>query len=343
MGKAAQYAVDYHNPLNTGINKTRAKNRHRRACKAAAASAKARRKRAKGRKVPHARTRKDALVLAYKVIQVNLKTFRVIEAERRRERGVQPSERGTMTLWAEYQSCMRAYRAQGNFFGTTNAQRARALALRGRPRCERTIRRAHKELHAMGLLTRTHIRRSAFRKPGFQRPGRRDYLRVQVQSFVPLPSAAAASGLKPDDAAASRPLAVIDTATGQAGGRDSCPAAQPPGWLAPPGTAGGPSPPAKLAGERQAAEEPEGTSRRPALEQTPPERAGPTSAPDNLQVGSGVHENLVLAEDDVLGPPTAEDAEITRRLAAGESVREIMRSLRSNDRPEGLDTSAGSG
>lgn len=131
------------------------------------------------------RARQRELALNFPVRLVDRREFERRDDVRRAALGIGPSERGTETLWQEYLSCVKAYKAQGQGFLTTNGQRAAALRKRGRPRCERTVRRAHASLTEMGLLRRFHDRR------GGSRAGNRDRLRVElVPSFVPPPLAA---------------------------------------------------------------------------------------------------------------------------------------------------------
>jgi hypothetical protein len=224
MAREALYKRLPDTEANRIANKTRARNRQLRAKKAAKASANVRAARAKGRRRGHHRDRQEALFTAYRMQQVNLKTFRALDVKRRQDLGIGPSERGTLTLWAEYRSCMGNYRRKGQGFYTTNGQRARALEQDGRPRCNRTVQRAHQQLRAMGLLRRAHVKR------GGSRRGERDCLRVNMMSFVTPPSAAPAKGLRPFTAGASRPLAEKDSADSI--GRNDQPA--PPARAAPP-------------------------------------------------------------------------------------------------------------
>jgi hypothetical protein len=133
------------------------------------------------------RVKQRELALNFRVRLVARQEFERRDMQRRIDLGLNPSERGTETLWQEYMSCARAYKAKGQGFVTTNGQRAEALKKAGRPRCERTVRRAHRALAEMGLLRRYHDRR------GGAAAGNRDRLRVQFTPiFVPLPSAAKA-------------------------------------------------------------------------------------------------------------------------------------------------------
>lgn len=138
------------------------------------------------------------LALAYRVQQVNRADFERRWLEDRARKGIQPSARGLQTLWTEYLACMKAYRIKGQDFTTTNARRARALQLAGRPRCTRTVQRAHHTLADMGLLRRHHVKRLG------SRVGYRDCVRVcLLNPFVTLPSAAGAGELCSPTAPAS--------------------------------------------------------------------------------------------------------------------------------------------
>lgn len=156
--------------------------RRDRARKAGLASGRKRRQFAQPQK---RRVRQRELALKFPVKLIDRAEFDRRDFARRLAAGLNPNERGTETLWQEYLSCARAYKAQGQGFLTTNGQRSAALHKAGRPRCARTIRRAHAALTEMGLLRRFHDRR------GGARAGNRDRLRVQfAPSFVPPPSAA---------------------------------------------------------------------------------------------------------------------------------------------------------
>lgn len=206
-----------------GFQSPRARRRER-ARRGGLESGRRRRELARGRATPHRRDRGEALALAYRVQQINREAFAKRFAQLREREGVLVSERGLETLWLEYCSCMKAYRAQGQDFKSTNAQRARALDLRGRARCTRTIQRAHKQLAQMGLLRRYHVKR------GGSRAGQRDCLRICVTStYVTPPSAAPARALRALAAGASRSsteeIEPLDS------GRENREAAQPPGEL----------------------------------------------------------------------------------------------------------------
>jgi hypothetical protein len=143
------------------------------------------------------REQQRELALNFRVRIIDRAEFDRRDMTRRLAHGLQPNERGTETLWQEYLSCVRCFKAQGQGFLTTNGQRSEALRKAGRPRCERTVRRAHAALAEMGLLRRFHDRR------GGSRPGMKDRLRVQfAPSFVPPPSAAPATTASPSSAGA---------------------------------------------------------------------------------------------------------------------------------------------
>ena len=130
------------------------------------------------------RRRREHLQRAH-VRLVDREEFERRDYARRLAAGLEPNARGTETLWQLYRADARALQAKGQGFLTTNGQRARALEHAGRPRCARTVQRAHQALHQMGLLRTFHDRR------GLMRPGRRDRLRVQfAPSYVAPPSAA---------------------------------------------------------------------------------------------------------------------------------------------------------
>jgi hypothetical protein len=179
------------------------------------------------------RMRQRELALKFPVRIVDREEFERRDFERRLRAGLNPNERGTETLWQEYQSCVRAFRAQGQGFLTTNGQRAEALCKHGRPRCGRTVQRAHGALREMGLLRRFHDRR------GGSRVGNRDRLRIQfAPSFVTPPSAATTAPRRGLAVVAHRPD------TGGCAARKHGPA--PPGLSAPPdgGRHGTPAAPA---------------------------------------------------------------------------------------------------
>jgi hypothetical protein len=177
---------------------------------------------ARGRSAPHERYREHALALAYRVQQISRQEFARRFAELRRSQGVLVSERAEETRWLEYVGCLALYRAKGQDFKTTNGQRAQGLCARGRPRCSRTVQRAHKDLAAMGLLGRAHVRRAG------AQAGRRDCLRVRLlPSYVTPPSAAGVRGLRPS----LTPAPTADCA-GFAGREREDRA--PPGQIAPP-------------------------------------------------------------------------------------------------------------
>lgn len=194
---------------------------------------------------PHRRrVRQRELALNFRVKLVDREDFERRDFARRVLVGLNPNERGTETLWQEYCSCARAYKAQGQGFLTTNGQRAEALRKAGRPRCGRTVRRAHAALAQMGLLRRFHDRR------GGSRPGNRDRLRVQfAPSFVPPPSAATATTASPSSAVARNGRNSDRCAV-----RSRGPA--PPGQIRPPYGGSG-DPPAEPAGTNGSTQEEE--------------------------------------------------------------------------------------
>ena len=156
-----------------------------RAQKAGRASGEKRRATARGRRGPWCRDRAQALALAYPVRQAPEAKVRELFQERVCDvEGILFSERGFQTVLAEYRAEWAAHRVKGQDFQTTNRQRAAALRSRGRPRCERTVRRTRRRLEQMGLMAYQHVKRLG------ARPGFRDSLRVRVLSFVRLPLAA---------------------------------------------------------------------------------------------------------------------------------------------------------
>ena len=122
--------------------------------------------------MPHVRDRAHALALSYPVRQVSR------EEHQRRYRawceaeGRCFNEAGWETNWQLYLGCARRYRVSGQDFETTNAQQARGLANRGRPRCTRTVQRQRQALVEMGLVRFSHVRRRG------AEAGHRDSLRV---------------------------------------------------------------------------------------------------------------------------------------------------------------------
>jgi hypothetical protein len=128
------------------------------------------------------------LALKFPIRIVDREEFERLDFARRLSLGLNPNSRGTETLWQQYRADVRRLRVKGQGFLTTNGECSRALELAGRPRCEETVRRAHKALAEMGLLRRFHDRR------GGSRPLNKDRLRVQfTPSFVTLPLAAQAA------------------------------------------------------------------------------------------------------------------------------------------------------
>jgi hypothetical protein len=86
------------------------------------------------------------------------------------------------SLWVCHRGLQRRARACKGAFNTTNKEGEARMKNAGREREERTIRRLHRELEAMGLAQATHIKRSG----AARRPGELDYLRIAVAniSFV---------------------------------------------------------------------------------------------------------------------------------------------------------------
>jgi hypothetical protein len=167
------------------------------------------------------RMRQRELALKFPVKLVDRDEFDRREFERRLRLGIAPNARGEETTWLEYENCIRCFKAQGQGFLTTNGQRAEALAKRGRPRCDETIRRQHKILTELGLLRRFHDRR------GGARAGNRDRLRVQfAPSYVTPPLAA------PTTPASQACVGASSPDTGGYAARNHGPA--PPGLSAPP-------------------------------------------------------------------------------------------------------------
>lgn len=124
------------------------------------ASARARRARSvypNRRKAPHSRSRQRALALAYPVRQLTRTQF-----DRLYEQTFDyVNDRGRATTYELYRAHLAAYRARSQNFRTTNAQQARALGNRGRPRCSRTVQRQRARLVEMGLVQYTRVRRQA--------------------------------------------------------------------------------------------------------------------------------------------------------------------------------------
>lgn len=169
--------------------------KRRRARLAGLASGRKRRQLARPR---NRRVRQRELMLHTPIAQAPFSEFAERFERMQEAKGIRVSERGLRTVWAVYCARFSAYRVKNQGFCTTNAQGARALCKRGRPRCARTIRRAHKQLAEMGYLHAHHDRR------GGARAGNKDRLRINfMPSFVPPPSAAAATGASRPSAAAS--------------------------------------------------------------------------------------------------------------------------------------------
>ena len=114
------------------------------------------------------------LPLVWRVRQITRTDFERAYRRMCAKEGLVYDTRGLHTAYELYRIEWAAYRAQGQDFQTTNGQRSRALALRGRARCRRTVQRTRRRLQAMGLLAYTHIRRGGWR------PGQKDSLRVHV-------------------------------------------------------------------------------------------------------------------------------------------------------------------
>lgn len=116
-------------------------------------------------------------------------------------------ERGKATAHQLYHDEHRLALVEGATFYATNPQRAEGLELRGRKRCDRTIRRHHRRLEAMGLLAARWDRRSgAARRPGemdrleitfFDRACVRPPLRGTKSAAPPLKGGAVKADLDP--------------------------------------------------------------------------------------------------------------------------------------------------
>lgn len=169
MSSARDFSGDYAPGGLTTRGKWRAAGR-----RGGLASGIKRRQLAKGRRVPHARDRQAALALAYTVRQVSRREFERLYAAMCASQGLPNDRRGLNTAYELYSVEIRAYRAQGQDFETTNRQRELALSSRGRPRCRRTVQLTRKRLEAMGLIRYHHIRRGGWRA------GQKDTLRVQL-------------------------------------------------------------------------------------------------------------------------------------------------------------------
>lgn len=84
-------------------------------------------------------------------------------------------ERGRRTRRLIYENARRRlFSAGGRRFRTTNLEIVTALELAEHPRCDRTVRRAHRDLEAMGVLSVRHIVKSG---PA-RRPGELDCLEI---------------------------------------------------------------------------------------------------------------------------------------------------------------------
>ena len=195
---------------------------------------------------PHKRrVRQRELALKFPIRLVDRAEFDRLDFARRLQHGIEPNERGTETLWRQYQADVRTYKVKGQGFLTTNGQRAEALRKGGLTRCERTVQRSHAILAEMGLLRRFHDRR------GGARAGNRDRLRVQfAPSYVTPPSAAPTTPSPLACVGASRTPSRADSSSECAadGRRDRRPAT--PARIGPP-FGGSDRPPAAPAGKRQ--------------------------------------------------------------------------------------------
>lgn len=87
-------------------------------------------------------------------------------------------ERKREAVWEHCVSSERLVRARGQHVGTTRGRRARALELRGHPRCDRTIYTYNQLLEAMGIAGFQHVKAPR---------GRKDYLRVEWRMSRRLP------------------------------------------------------------------------------------------------------------------------------------------------------------
>lgn len=219
----------------------------------AAKSAIVRKANARGRQTPKRRDRQLAIAHAYPVRLSSYLKFRrrfnqLAELENRFV-----SERGLETAWREYMACARLYRLKGQGFRTTNGQRARAHALSGRPRCERTIQRTHHRLAAMGLLRRSHIKKLK------DRAGHKDCLEITI-TFV-APRSAAPAGLRP--AAGANAVGIQNSPENPRGPPDQNELAAPDG-----------------AGDRNSGEQNEGAERPDRVQGEPHVRKTPQQAAD---------------------------------------------------------------
>ena len=176
------------------------------------------------RKVKHKRSRADALADKYRVPRTSKKRFVRLWSAWVEAHGINVSDRGLETAWMIYRSERALYDREGQHFRTTNGQRARALDIRGRARCTRTIQRHHRRLERMGFIRVVHVMKSKALK------GDRDCLQVTLlhgKSFVTPPTGALAGGTS-SLALASACSPTLAPATAGDAGRD------PPDQLAPP-------------------------------------------------------------------------------------------------------------
>lgn len=139
-----------------------------------------RRQMAKGRRAPRARSKEQAIALAYPHRQQRRQ--RVYELYEQvwpcpeRPSAAVSWEKGRATLWEHYAGTFKLYRACGQHARTTNAQRALALEARRKPRCRRQIQRLNRKLDAMGLAVVSHF------KDQRDRPGHKDCLVVEIRT-----------------------------------------------------------------------------------------------------------------------------------------------------------------
>jgi hypothetical protein len=115
--------------------------------------------RPRGRRVGHARDRKRAIARHYRQQQVDRAVFERLWRKDCEAQDVQVSERSLETGWAHYRALCRTFRAKGQGYHTSQAQRAAALANAGRARCDRTMRRHTRRLERLGLIRTEHIRK----------------------------------------------------------------------------------------------------------------------------------------------------------------------------------------
>lgn len=172
---AAFYARERDLELSRRARRREQQKAHQRSAqarRAGIASGVVRRALARGRRVPHARDRTAALALVYPIRQVTREEHQRRYRDWCEREGRCFNEAGWETNWQLYLGYMRRYRYSGQDFETTNAQQARGLAHRGRPRCTRTVQRQRQVLVEMGLIRFSHVRRRGAEL------GHRDSLRV---------------------------------------------------------------------------------------------------------------------------------------------------------------------